>query len=293
LDYFELLRDQMVRNNVQAGVDNHPIDFVAARIPLETLPNGLRAELRSTDDLIWLSGTNGRQALLLSRTNGNGGEYYRYLPVTDLRQDAGGRVTFRFSEWGPGYPLKLYEDKELNTGGADKEAWLRDWHSELDWLHATHKTAYSIAMIGLNEQMDRHPFVYQDQDAMSAEQGLISDLRARQRRLTEADILILANSHWNFDVRGFNPGGNHGSFFRVSTNATFMMAGGTKTGIPRGLEVTEPYDSLSFMPTLLALMGKIDGKNNPVPELYDKGFRRFPGRVVSEIVRPQDFGHGK
>jgi len=36
--------------------------------------------------------------------------------------------------------------------------------------------------------------------------------RQRQRGLTEADMLILANNHWNFDVRGFNPGGNHGSF---------------------------------------------------------------------------------
>jgi hypothetical protein len=32
-------------------------------------------------------------------------------------------------------------------------------------------------------------------------------------------------------VRGFNPGGNHGSFFRVSTHSTFMVAGGSKSNI--------------------------------------------------------------
>jgi len=97
-------------------------------------------------------------------------------------------------------------------------------------------------------------------------------------------MLVVANDHWNFDVRGFNPGGNHGSFFRISTHATFMIAGGDKTGIPRGLTIEEPYDSLSFAPTLLALTGNLRDDNNPTPALRDKGFRRFPGRPVKELL---------
>ena len=102
--------------------------------------------------------------------------------------------------------------------------------------------------------------------------------------MTEADLLILANNHWNFDVRGFNPGGNHGSFFRVSTNSTLMIAGGAKTGIRRSFVVSEPYDSLSFAPTILNLTGKTDDDGNPTPELRARGFHRFPGRVISEIT---------
>ena len=75
--------------------------------------------------------------------------------------------------------------------------------------------------------------------------------RQRQRRLSEADLLILARDHWNFDVKGFNPGGNHGSFFRVSTNATLMFAGGSTTGIPRGAVVAEPYDSEAIAAVVL------------------------------------------
>ena len=97
-------------------------------------------------------------------------------------------------------------------------------------------------------------------------------------------MLLVANNHWNFDVRGFNPGGNHGSFFRISTHATLMFAGGDKTGIPRGAIVEEPYDTLSFVPTLLALTGNLRDDNQPIPTLWDKGFRRFPGRVVKEIL---------
>jgi len=84
-------------------------------------------------------------------------------------------------------------------------------------------------------------------------------------------------------VRGFNPGGNHGSFFRVSTHSTLMFAGGEGTGIPRGLAVEEPYDSLSLMPTLLALTGQMEDGVRPVPVLWRQGFRPFPGRVVKEL----------
>ena len=106
----------------------------------------------------------------------------------------------------------------------------------------------------------------------------------RQRELIETDLLLVANNHWNFDVRGFNSGGNHGSFFRISTHSTLMLAGGDRTGIPRALVVAEPYDSLSFVPTVLALTGNLRDDNNPISVLWDKGFRRFPGRPVKEVL---------
>jgi hypothetical protein len=66
-------------------------------------------------------------------------------------------------------------------------------------------------------------------------------------------MLILANYGWNFNVRNPNPGGNHGSFFRISTHSVFMLAG---AGVPTGLRVEPPYDSLNFVPTLVALLGR-------------------------------------
>ena len=97
-------------------------------------------------------------------------------------------------------------------------------------------------------------------------------------------MLIVANDHWNFDVRGFNPGGNHGSFFRISTHSIFMLAGGAKTNLPQGFVVEAPYDSLSFVPTLLAITGNLRDDSNPVQELWEKGFRTFPGPVVKELL---------
>ena len=86
--------------------------------------------------------------------------------------------------------------------------------------------------------------------------------------------MVLANNHWNFNVRGFNPGGNHGSFFRISTHSVFMIAG---AGVPAGLSIERPYDSLSFAPTILSLAGA----------LKEGELQRFPGPVVEELVDPK------
>jgi hypothetical protein len=284
INYFDLLHDQKVRNNVQPDLSSRPVDFVAVRVPVESVADALPSDARTSEDPIWLFAGTDKQALILSRVDRDGGQSYRYLPVTGLRQDSNGKVTFQIREWADGIPLKYFEDKNFAIPFSGRSAWLSDWHTEIEWLNAVHKTAYSNAIIGLNEQLDRHSLYDGVEDGISPDERLIRRFRQRQRHLTEADMLILANNHWNFDVRGFNPGGNHGSFFGVSTNSVFMIAGGAKTGIPRGLAIEQPYDGLSFMPTVLRLMGKIDDENRPNSELKERGFRKFPGRLIKELT---------
>jgi len=136
----------------------------------------------------------------------------------------------------PGYPLHLYEDG----------VWLDGWHSEEEWFEAIHKAKYSNGLIGLSEYF--------------------RPCSLQHCRETDVDMLVFASDHWNFNVRGFNPGGNHGSFLRVSTHSVFMMAG---AGIPAGLEIERPYDSLSFVPTMLHLLGRDE--------------RDLPGRAITEL----------
>ena len=284
VNYFALLGDVAVRNNVQAGVTNRPVDFVAVRVPVEGLRDALRADERA-DQAVWLYGGRERQALILSREDG-GRLQLRYLPVANLKQGPDDRVTFEHVPLRAGLPLNLFEDAALSTpSGSTAEDWLAGWHTDLEWLRAAHRTKYSNAVVGLHEQLARHAVEGTDVDApgLSDEQRLLRRFRERQRVLVESDLLILANDHWNFDVRGFNPGGNHGSFFRISTHSTLMLAGGDATRIPRGLLVEEPYDSLSLMPTLLALTGQMEGGTRPVPVLWRRGFRAFPGRVIAEV----------
>jgi hypothetical protein len=42
--------------------------------------------------------------------------------------------------------LRLFEDQQLQTPESTPTQWLSAWHSELDWLHAVHKTRYSNGM---------------------------------------------------------------------------------------------------------------------------------------------------
>ena len=120
-------------------------------------------------------------------------------------------------------------------------------------------------------------------DDTLTDQQLLRRFRLRQRTLVEPDLAVVASNHWNFDVRGFNPGGNHGSFLRVSTHSTLMFAGGDRTGIPHGLVIDAPYDSLSFVPTVLVLTGQGDREGRPVPALRERGFTDLPGRVIREM----------
>jgi hypothetical protein len=282
-NYFQLLHGVTVRNNVQPGIGNRPIDMIATRISAaQVLP--LLPDKEIADDVIWISTARDKQALLLSRMNAEGQLSLRYQPIANLTEDQDGRMKFDLIDWQSGLPLKIFEDPNLTVPG-DRKQWLGEWHTDLEWLRAVHRTKYSNGIVGLHEELARHSLErLTPESGITPDDSLLRRLARRQRELVEADMLIIANDHWNFDVRGFNPGGNHGSFFRISTHSVFMVAGGKSTNIPAGITITEPYDSLSFVPTLLALTGELRDDSRPIPILWDKGFRRFPGRVVKELL---------
>jgi hypothetical protein len=253
--------------------------------------NPLINEEQITPDVIWVSSGRDQQALILSREDRNGQLSFRYLPIKNLIQDENGRLHFEATPWRAGLPLEMLEDDQLQVPGSNREAWLSEWHTDLDWLRALHRTHYSNGLIGLHEELARHVVgrLAVDEPGLPPDERLLRRFLRRQRANVETDMLVVANDHWNFDVRGFNPGGNHGSLFRISTHSTFMLAGGDHTGIPRATVIEEPYDSLSFVPTVLALTGNLRDDNDPIPILWGKGFRRFPGRPVREVLaKPED-----
>ncbi len=285
VDYFSLLHGASVRNNVQRGIANRPVDIIATRLSSElVLP--LISDRDIAEDVLWINAGANRQALLLSRRDTRGELSLRYLPISNLTQDADGRLQFNLISWQSGLPLQIFEDPNLTVPSADRAQWLSDWHTDEEWLEALHRTHYSNGLIGLHEELARHANekLSLEDSSLSTDARLMRHFARRQRELVEADFLIVANDHWNFDVRGFNPGGNHGSFFRLSTHSVFMIAGGKNTKLPQALTIDEPYDSLSFVPTLLALTGDLRDDSSPVPILWEKGFRRFPGRVVKELL---------
>ncbi|MGH9593698.1 MAG: alkaline phosphatase family protein, partial [Bryobacteraceae bacterium] len=258
IDYFSALTSISVRNNLQKDVAPQPVDFIAVRIPRESL--SLPQADQPDRDAIWLYRDPEHQALVLARKNGD----LRYIPVSHLSASETGPVNFDHASWATGLPLELFEDPQLDVPAAERTAWLDQWHDERTWFNAVHRTRYSNGIIGLTEELlyDKVPST-----------DIMTEYRDRKRDLRRTDLLVFANNHWNFNVRGFNPGGNHGSFLRNSTHSVLLIAGGKDTGIPHGLRVSTPYDSLSFVPTILTLLGR------PEPDL--------PGPVIREVV-PRD-----
>ncbi len=274
MNYFPRLAAFSVRNNVQADVGAHPVDFIAVRISKELLAPVLPPDSLPDEDAIWLYGDQDHQALILSRHVSAGSLELRYLPVRGLRQDAKRNLHLEPSGLIAALPLHFFEDPELGVTEAERPAWLNSWHSELEWLRATHKTKYSDGILALHEQFLRE----ECSSSPGGDTSLTQRFQARRRRLAEPDLLIFANNHWNFNVRGFNPGGNHGSLLRISTHSVLMLAGGPATPIPRGMMIEEPYDSLSFVPTILQLMA------------FPPVTPPLPGRLIREVLSITETG---
>ena len=269
VNYFSVLSKVHARNLVQRDLGVMPIDFVALRAARTGLAATLDPADRPESDAVFVHADDQHEALLLAQHR-DGVLWLRYMPVHDV-QESDGAIHFSPATWAEGFPLHLFEDPDLRVTG-DRSAWLSMWHPEQEWFEAIHRTRYSNGVIGLHEmfqhwQPESIPLPLQVTD--QNDWPVLRRLAERRRVLTESDLLILAADHWNFNVRGFNPGGNHGSFLRISTHSVLLAAG---AGIPQGLTVERPYDSLSFVPTLLALLGRL-----PNPESY-------PGPVIQELI---------
>ena len=230
VDYLPLLVSQRVRNNPQPALSNQPIDFLALR----------------TRGGYLLYGSEDAQMF--------------------IQTDAQGRISARpvAGPWRAGLPLHLFEDPALAIpAGALKANWLAAFHTDTEWLQTTHRCRYSNGVVGITEELSP---VENNVSGAPGMDPLILRYERRRRALVQADFHIFASDGWNFNARDFNPGGNHGGFFRISTHSVWMMNG---PGLPVA-RIQEPYDSLSFASTLLSLLGKPVPMPDRVVRLYNE-----------------------
>ncbi len=219
VDYPDLFSKQRALNRPQPELAEKPIDFVAMRIK----------DPAPAEHAYWLYGDESSQLEVLT--------------------DAEGRISLKPlpGQWRSGLPLALFEDPELRIpAGVQKEDWLSQWHTEQEWLEAIHKTRYSNGVIGIIEELSPVGVNVPGPAGMSP---VLLRYERRRRELVQADIHLFAADHWNFNVRFPNPGGNHGSFLRISTHSVWMMAGAGVAARRR----QEPVDSLQFARVLLEL----------------------------------------
>ncbi len=242
VNYFSLLAKQRVRNNPQSQLSSKPIDFVVMALPDGEFSPGLQIP----EHAYWLYGDADSQLLILQDAAGR----LRLAPVCDLKQDRHGQITWREQAWRAGLPLRLFEDPKLHPPpGENPGKWLSTWHTEQEWFSAIHQCQYSNGIIGITEELSP---IAANVPGPPGVNDILRRYEQRRRELVQADFHIFASDHWNFNVRFPNPGGNHGSFLRISTHSVWMMAGG---GLPVR-KIEEPYDSLNFASTILSLLGR-------------------------------------
>jgi hypothetical protein len=231
VDYPALFLGQHAHNLPQKELSPLPIDFAAMRLPGHSY---------------WLYRSAASQLVISTDAQG----HITVTPAQELTQDASGKVTWKPQSWTPGLPLELLEDPDLRLpAGISRQAWLSSPHTEHEWFEAIYPCRYSNGVIGIIEELSP---VSDDVPGPPGMSPTLLRYERRRRELVQADLHLFATDHWNFNTRFPNPGGNHGSFLRISTHSVWMMAG---PGIPVQ-RIEQPYDSLNFASTLLNYLGR-------------------------------------
>ncbi len=143
-----MLHGVSVRNNVQRGITNRPVDLIATRLSRDlVLPLIDEQRHRRRRDL----GQRRRRSASVAAFAPRRGRSVEFSlsAVSNLRQDADGKLQFKSIDWQAGLPLQMFEDPNLAVPGSNRAAWLSQWHTDTEWLEALHRTHYSNGFVGL------------------------------------------------------------------------------------------------------------------------------------------------
>src|SRR6185369_5406926 len=103
-------------------------------------------------------------------------------------------------------------------------------HTDREWLSATCRTSEGL---GVSNLVDALSTAYRASFAAAAardgagDRAILRRFALRRRDAVMPDLFVRAADRWNFDVKDFNPGGNHGGFGRDSMDSVFWMHGGS------------------------------------------------------------------
>lgn len=299
VDYLRKLSEIRVRNAVRTDTTTAPVAYTTTRLPVDaTVKTAVARGVLSADDAARVGsaylvyGDDDDQIVLFVAGARDASGPVRAVPVSRFAADAvTGEVTFESASWRAGLPFGLFEDDALATGDVDRTAWLSAFHTDREWLAATSRTASGLGVPNLVEVLScdyREGYAAAAKRDATDDERLVRRFELRRRDAAMGDIFLEAAPHWNFDVKDFNPGGNHGGFGRQSMHAVFWMHGGPETRVvPGPLVVAAPYDGLDFAPTVFEAAGVTTNGALPV-ELISGGFRAFPGRVATEALKARE-----
>ena len=296
MNYFDVISNFEVPNPPWS-YERNPFALILANAPLAETTRALRERGWLGDDAeldlaLWLKSTSrktteGGQALVLRTTDGR----IRYLPVSNLVEDAAGRITF--DPAGDRDPLGLYSDPAFNApDGLPAYLWLRSAHTYAEWVEATHATRYTIAPLvfldigGHNstKPMDNPEFLrtLTGFPNEAVRERYLRGLRWKYQA-QQPDLLLWSSYLWNFSSKGFTAGGSHGGLPPHVAKTSLLLWGGDSYGLPAGGKITRPSTTLDLVPTFARFLGLLDDDGNLLRQAGSYRHRpllRPPGRVM-------------
>lgn len=268
VNYPELISELRAANPNSRG-GHHPFDFFAAHLPVGSLDPAPARPLRQA---IWLRFSQGRgQAVLLESADG----LVQYMPIRPL-------------DWrGPSYRIEPAADVDPLSYGALRFEWL----TRHEWAEQTGSlTMAGVPMILTDMFRDNHrDFLLSPahRERIAKQDGLDPDghVRAVDRlfRQMVPDFRAWNHSGWNVNTRSHTPGGSHGGFTPLENRIVFALWGGGTFGLPRGRAIPGAHLSQDVVPTLLDLMGMLDGEGRA------ENFPGFAGHAIPirDVDRPE------
>lgn len=183
----------------------------------------------------------------------------RYSVVTDVRPTADGQITFQIVENPLRDPLGLTQ--------AVDASFLREWHSEREWLEAQTPTQYPDSVVTLSRHMLwQHNIAPQEADAAP-------------------DLVITARPGWYFG-NDSSPGTMHGYPLADAMRASMFVAG---PNVRRGARVETPCRLADLTPTLLDMVGSqvrmdhFDGQ--PIRAIYQPTVPHLPTPMFAKHLQ--------
>lgn len=296
VNYFEQFSAIRVRNSTRAELGAAPVSWLVAELDAPATVAALAragiaypgADVSARAFLVY--GDADRQLLMIYRIRLDSVLDVTLVPIANFAPVASDcTYTFDLGSWRPGLPFGLFEDPNLETAGVERTAWLSSPHTVNEWRDAAHLTGEGLAVAGLTEVYAtayRQTFEEATARTSDSDARLLLRFERRRRDSVAPDLFLHASPHWNFDLKDFNAGGNHGGFAHESMHGVLWLRGGALTRLITGPAVIErPCDGLDVAPTLLEA-GGMTTRGVLTEDLRRGGFRTFPGRIVQEAFRP-------
>lgn len=185
----------------------------------------------------------------------------RYSVVSDVQPMADGQITFHAVE----HPLR----DPLGLTKVVDASFLREWHTEREWLETQASTLYPDSVVTLSRHM------------------LWQSNIAPQETDAAPDLVITARPGWYFG-NDSSPGTMHGYPLADAMRACLFVAG---PNVRRGARVDSPCRLADLTPTLLDMVGSgarmdhFDGQ--PIRAIYQPATPHLPTPMFSQhIQRP-------